>query len=58
MHEFGLLIIRKIIEIIASRCHISRLKCKYFSGVCPFVRSCHSSSKRRTDRMSVRPSVS
>jgi len=30
MHDFGQLIIRKIIEIVATRCQILRLKCTKF----------------------------
>ena len=41
---FGQLIIRKVIKIIATRCHILRLKCTEFDSwrlsVCLFVRLC------------------
>jgi len=37
--KFGQLVIRKIIKIIAARCHILKLKCtKFDSRWCPFVR--------------------
>ena len=35
--KFGQLIIRQIVEIIATGCHLLKLKCTKFDSWCPFV---------------------